>query len=351
MLALGWFFLPFLLHGQEHYFEREISIRAHLDGQSSQFNDMPICKPPSSEGGSCNLENLNNSAGLANKADLIVFSYNRPLQLYAFLESVEKRVTGLNKVSVILRSDDYFASGYEIVKDTFWWVEFVEQSKGNPRGDFKPHVMELSFKTEGARAPYILYAVDDIIITQYIDIQADTKTLESTGAYGFYYRLGEGIDYCYSENLKQGVPNLTKLQSDIYMWEFAKGKGDWEYPNSVDFVLYAKKDLQDVFSRLFFTYPNDFEGAWAGLADKSKRGLCHKQAKLVNLPLNIVSSFSNRSLNSYSPQTLNDMFLAGLKIDVEALWNVEHNSAHADIEIQFVPRGSNLTEGNSRTLN
>jgi len=41
----------------------------------------------------------------ANKAntDLIVFSYDRPLQLYALLESLESYVTGLAQISVIYR--------------------------------------------------------------------------------------------------------------------------------------------------------------------------------------------------------------------------------------------------------
>ena len=50
-------------------------------------------------------------------ADLVIFSYDRPLQLYAFLESVQRYVTGLSKISVICRmSDGQYRQGYEIIQ-------------------------------------------------------------------------------------------------------------------------------------------------------------------------------------------------------------------------------------------
>ena len=45
------------------------------------------------------------------KADLVVFSKDRPLQLYAFLESVETYITDLETISVIYRVT---SSAYEI---------------------------------------------------------------------------------------------------------------------------------------------------------------------------------------------------------------------------------------------
>lgn len=287
------------------------------------------------------LEHPKNSI-LEESSDLIVFSYNRPLQLYAFLESLEKRVVGLNKVSVLFRADDYFTSGYQIVQEAFPHVQFVQQSKSEPRKDFKPLVMEMSFGSRSSDAAYILYAVDDIVITEDIDVRKDVEKLKKIGAYGFYYRLGEGVDYCYSEDKEQTVPRLIELEKDVYMWEFSQGTGDWGYPNSVDFVLYAKKELQPVFEKLTFSYPNDFEGNWARLANPQKLGLCHRETKMVNIPLNLVTSIPNRHLNAYSPHALNEMFLAGLKMDVDALWKVKHNSAHANVAIQFVPRVADL---------
>ena len=43
---------------------------------------------------------------IVGNADLVIFSYNRPLQLYALLESITNYVTGLDKIMVIYRSSD-----------------------------------------------------------------------------------------------------------------------------------------------------------------------------------------------------------------------------------------------------
>ncbi|MBS0586159.1 MAG: glycosyltransferase family 2 protein [Verrucomicrobia bacterium] len=276
--------------------------------------------------------------------DLVVFSYNRPMQLYAFLESVEKRVKGLSQTSVIFRADEHFESGYKIVQEAFPYVRFVQQSKTAPRKDFKPLVMDLSFGLKAGNSSYIIYGVDDIVITEDIDIKNDIKKLEETRAYGFYYRLGNGIDYCYTEDREQGVPELLELEKDLYTWQFKRGKADWRYANSLDFVLYAKQDIEEDFANLFFSYPNDLEGGWAKMVDTSRLGLCHKETKMVNIPLNLVTAIPNRNLNLYSPHALNEMFLAGLKIDIEALAHVKHNSAHANVEVQFVPREFDLLE-------
>src|SRR5271154_2417996 len=56
----------------------------------------------------------------ARAADLIIFSYDRPLQLYAFLESVQRYVTGIGQTSIIYRtSGQDFDAGYQIVQSTF----------------------------------------------------------------------------------------------------------------------------------------------------------------------------------------------------------------------------------------
>ena len=77
----------------------------------------------------------------AEKADLIIFSYNRPLQLYALLESVQKDVTGLGETTVLYRADGPFAAGYEKVKAAYPQVQFRAQGI-DPASDFKPLTLD-----------------------------------------------------------------------------------------------------------------------------------------------------------------------------------------------------------------
>ena len=54
--------------------------------------------------------------------------------------------------------------------------------------------------------------------------------------------------------------------------------------------------------------------------------------------MNIVSTYNNRCSNTYSPESLNQMFMDGLKIDIEQFYQINNRSAHVDIEPQFIPR-------------
>lgn len=273
------------------------------------------------------------------KADLVVFSYNRPMQLYAFLESLKKHVVGYGDVSVVFRSDDAFDDGYEIVKGAFSDVTFISQSKDHPEKDFKKLTMDAAFKG-GATNPYILFAVDDIIITQDIDLSADIQALKNTGSYGFFYRLGEGVDYCYSADVYQGVPELLPVEKDAYIWGFYQKKGDWGYPNSLDFVLYDKQLIQNQIEAINFRNPNYLEGDWSRFAPFQALGLCHKEAKLVNIPVNVVSPTHTQSRSShvYEPLELNELFVHGLKIDIEEFSHVKTKSAHVELEFSFIPQ-------------
>lgn len=272
------------------------------------------------------------------KADLVVFSYNRPMQLYAFLESFKKHVTGYGNVAVVFRSDSEFDSGYDIVKRDFLDVLFIEQSKEVPKEDFRRLTIEATFKGE-AKSKYVLFAVDDIIITGDIDLSQDIQSLDNTGAHGFFYRLGQGVDYCYSENKIQGVPKLLPVEEDAYVWSFFNETGDWKYPNSLDFVLYNKELIQKEIESLNFTNPNYFEGHWARLAPYQKLGICHKAPKLVNVPANIVTTSNrNRSAHFYTVSELNTLFLEGLKIDLTPFLHREIRASHSEIEYDFIPR-------------
>lgn len=274
------------------------------------------------------------------ECDLIVFSYNRPMQLYAFLESLDKNTSYLRKIACVLRADPPYEAGYSIVQNAFPRVHFIHQANTSNKTDFKPIVMDLLFGPFGEKADYILFAVDDIIITDEIDIKEGIAKLQNTGAYGLYYRLGKHTDYCYANNSYQGIPPLNDAGNGYFSWSFNAGNGDWAYPNTVDLTMYSKKDLSEIFRKISFNYPYDFEGNWASLADLSKFGLCYQRAKMINLPINIVSDsgWQNRAAHTFSTDKLNQLFIEGLKIDVTQFYQVVNPSAHVEYKLEFVQR-------------
>lgn len=273
-------------------------------------------------------------------ADLIAFSYNRPMQLYALLESVKLLAPDFRKQAVIYRSDPDYDAGYAIVQQCFPSVEFFKQCTNNPGPDFKPLLFDLLFGKFGHDAEYVVFAVDDIILTDQIDLCKDLENLQEAQAYALYYRLGSHLNYCYMLNVPQPVPSLTKFENDYFTWNFSEGFGDWGYPNSVDFCLYRKADIKPALESIDFSSPSNLEGNWARLGARNPIGLCCNRAKIVNIPMNIVSQagWGNRATHSFSTRDLNRYFLEGFKIDISPFYQVMNDSAHVDCIPDFIPR-------------
>jgi len=279
----------------------------------------------------------NVQAAKAEKADLIVYSFDRPMQLYAFLESAYHYMSGIAEVTVIYRaSSPAYDASYEIVRQAFPSVHYLQQS-ATPLRDFKPLTVEAVFESPSR---YVLFAVDDIIVKDYIACDQDIRLLEEHRAYGFYYRLGKHLSYCYTMNASQAVPPLQEVAPDVYAWQFNQGQHDWGYPNTVDMTLYRKKDIESFFKNGNYNTPNTLEGSWAGQAGAIKRrtGLCYGASKIVNLPLNRVQhDYPNRHME-LSAQELQTLFEQGLKIDIQPLFHVANISAHMEYTPTFVQR-------------
>jgi glycosyltransferase involved in cell wall biosynthesis len=279
---------------------------------------------------------LNFEESRQESADLVVFSYNRPMQLYALLESASAHVAGCNTTTVIYRADDAnFETGYVQVKNRFPDVRFLKQSE-NPNQDFAPLFFEATFNSP---APYVLFAVDDIIVKDAVDLPATIQEIKRTGAYGFYLGYGLHLNSCHTLNRDQPLPPHVKVGTDTFAWKFKDGVADWNYPNSVDMVVYKKSEIEKVLRSLTFTNPATLEGAWAAVAPMNRYGLFPSRSKLVNIPLNQVSTtYINRHMNAYTPKELLALFLANKKIDTSPLWQVENPARHTEYTLKFVQR-------------
>lgn len=266
--------------------------------------------------------------------DLVVFSYNRPIQLYALLESIEKYVTGDFKIKVVYRSDPKYQAGYNMVQKAFQHAKFVRQQL--PPCDFRSIVERVVFKN--GRGRYVIFAVDDLCLTGPVNLQYCIDLLEQSRAYSFVFRLGKNIDYSYMTDQLTPPPPLDQVAPEVYKFRFSDGKGDWAYPNSLDLALYRKAEIYRPLMAVPWRTPNQLESHWAAKVDLNKTGLCFEQSRMVNLPLNKVNPSTNRSTDSYTAQELLEHFLSGQKIDIDQIAGIKNRSPHIDHEIEFILR-------------
>jgi hypothetical protein len=271
--------------------------------------------------------------------DLVVFSYDRPMQLYALLESIEQHVCGLGAVYVIYRtSNQQYEKAYQEVLNRFFHVTAYKQSDKSER-DFKYFTQKAVFATTNK---YIMFAVDDMMVKSGINVGHCAQLLEQTGAFGFYLRLGMNTTFCYPTNTEQGLPrHMQNIAQDVFAWCFCDGRGDWAYPHSVDMTIWLKNSIADKIQHSSYTSPTRLEEALGSLrgAIMGKQGLCYVQSKVINIPLNMVQKiYNNRCMNSYGAAELLTLFEQGLKIDIGSLYNYRNRSAHMDWNVTFIER-------------
>lgn len=273
------------------------------------------------------------------QADMVIYSCDRPLQLYALLESVEGHMQGLDHICVIYKtSDDFYAEAYQEVSTRFPSVQFVKQGE-NYRKDFKPLTMEAVFDSP---ADYIIFASDDIVVKDEVDLNRCIVAMEQTHAHAFYLRLGKNLSWCYSMDCEQKVPTSVHIKDDIYAWQFLQGECDWHYPDNIDMTLFRKKDIRSSMENREFSSPNTFEGwgIWQDDFDWNMVGLFYEHSKIVNIPLNVVQveAHGNPHMDVYSPKELLKMFNTGLKMDSSPLFCINNISAHMEYTPTFVHR-------------
>ena len=276
------------------------------------------------------------------QADFIIFSFDRPLQLYALLESTACFMTGLESIQVIYRSsDDAFQQGYEMVTQQFPYVHYHKQSE-HPREDFKPLTLKA---LDRCTADYILFGVDDIVVKDYVNISDAIVAMHEHNAYGCYLRLSPSIDYLYSWQRPQQVPKLKKVKQG-YLWQFSQVSPitDWGYPHTVDMTIYRKKDIESDFKSIDYYSPNSLESQWGSRVNNVKKryGFCYETSKIVNLPLNVVqnSHKSNPHMSSQelTPKQLLKQFLDGNKMDIWPLFQIKNRSVHMEHNPTFIKR-------------
>jgi hypothetical protein len=274
---------------------------------------------------------------VAKRADILIFSFDRPIQLYACLESVQRYMTGFENLSVLYRaSSPAFAAGYQKVQDAFPTVQFIAQSTSDPKHDFKPNVLKIVFDSP---SEYILFGVDDIIVKDFVDLCFCMEQMEKTDAYGFYLRFGKHIHHCYQTNKPQELPASLPLAPNVFAWDVKSGDSDWGCANSLDMTLFKKERLKDAFTRTPFKTPNSLEFNWSNEHAPAKAiGLYFEHSKLVNIPMNIVGRTGNPHMNYLTTEELLAKFDQGLKIDIEPLYRVENASPHIDYIPEFILR-------------
>ena len=255
--------------------------------------------------------------------DLLIFSQDSPLALYALLESVERYVSGLARISVLYQaSNEQYEKKYQELKSSFVNVHWIGEA--SVKKDFKSLLLTA---LADSPAKYILFAVDNLVVKDFVDLTACMHLMQRTDAYGFYLALGANI-----------TQSALADQAPFFLPALSIGQKAWSAPRPLDMALYRKADILQTLKRLKYTHFDQLASIWSrSLPDRSV-GLFFEKSKVVGLPLKTAQLAEASFVNFMTAEEMLTKWDEGLKMDIDPLFQIGNVSPLIDYIPDFIQR-------------
>lgn len=264
--------------------------------------------------------------------EIIIFSKDRPIQLYALLESLKLNLKGYGKIHVLYSAcDDEFEKGYNNIFETFG-------SEVNGYRETKSFRDELIALLNKITSKYMFFLVDDIFFIQPTDLSLlkDFDLKKNL----FSLRMGRNITKNYGKEDILPQPELTTPKNGFISWDWKGGKKGWGYPTSVDGHIFITEEIVKLTNASSFHSPNTYEPALRDFQFiyYKRKGLAFEKASIVNVPCNKVQIDNNNKHGDIDHITLLKKWNEGYIIDIKQLQNFENCSTHQDLSFSYIKR-------------
>lgn len=273
----------------------------------------------------------------------IILSKDRAAQLDLLLRSLERNAPPEPTAIIYRTSNGLHALGYR---------KLFEEHRGTANwlypdhGNFEQHVKGL-VSTDHVDS-FVTFLCDDDILYRPLVPNTDPFRWIADGdpLLCASLRLGANTVRQYPSDLPQEIPWPTVGDMGRWMaWPWENGddvEHDFGYPGSLDGHTFRTADLRKMLDGRKFPNPTALECALVEgcneLADERPLMACYPHSVLVGNPINRVSEQSGVRFGTTFPVTAdecNRRFLAGERIDLDAL-NFDHvNGAHTEVELRW----------------
>ena len=150
----------------------------------------------------------------------------------------------------------------------------------------------------------------------------------------YSWRLGANTLRCYPTGKEQRYLGGS--------WPWRNGQGDFGYPGSLDGHTFRTEDVVQMLGSRTFANPTELEDALnAGCHELTHGRLmmaCPPRSVLCSVPVNRVSEQSQVRFGVTHPasaEALNERFLAGGRLDLDAMDFSGVDSAHYEVEMRW----------------
>jgi hypothetical protein len=289
----------------------------------------------------------------ASRAECIVFSMDRALQLDALLGSYSRLAVNPAPIHILFRATgtEHLAAYEEVLERHRQRIASI--TRQHDGGSFRSQLLELLATVSAER---VFFLVDDIVFVEEFDL-AHLLAWDSR----FFVpslRLGANLRRSYTWQMEQQRPTFFQLstsrkrqllpdvpiteinQDDLLNWVWEEASLDWAYPLSVDGNLFSTAEIQALAEHTRFTSPNTFENNLQRFHGffKHRIGVCYRKSRLVNVPWNRVQNEFDNVHGEVHQDAMLRHWRAGLRIDTEALRGEGNVSAHQEFPLKLVRR-------------
>lgn len=279
----------------------------------------------------------NEKVGLRPGVACVVFSKDRALQLYTLLDTYYLNVKNSAPVVVIYSaSSDEHAQAYSELKSFYKLlnvdIEFVPEVKS-----FRHTLLEV---LANIRVLSIFFLVDDIVFIRPLDL-AIVAEIDPQQAI-LSLRHSPQLRRSYTANANQQPPifQSSVISPDLLEFEWFEKGHEWSDPWSVDGQVLSTAEVRVLTRISNFRAPNSYEAELKSFNDivKGRKGICFKESKILNLPINRVQKEAENFSGDVSPDFLLMQWNKGLMIDTSVFDQHIPLSPHEEHEIIFRPR-------------
>ena len=214
-----------------------------------------------------------------------------------------------------------FANAYETLRRDWRSVTWREEAS------FAADVAE----SLGERRFVVFHTDDDL----YFDDVDSFSIAEEFSCFSF--RLGRNTTYCYPLDLHEEMSPVRMGQTWV-AWRWRDhGRGAYGYPLALNGHVFRRPDVERWFAQSEFGNPNELEVALqAFLPELPPLMASFRHSRLVNVPANLVNqSYANRHAGTHTPLDLNERYLRGERIDLDAMDFSNVRAAHEELEYAF----------------
>lgn len=268
---------------------------------------------------------------------IIIFSYNRAMQLDALLTSIASfwKYPDI-KIHVLYNaSDNTFSRGYERLKELYSEVTFTQENTlsyssyslaemtnyfnlkllylcSHLRGrksDFRKKLLRILKDSDGRLT---MFLTDDSVFIRPTELSQEDMDWLTEHPYLRQLSFRHGAELIGERRIRQ--------TNTGYEWLFSEFSSNdhWGYRFSLDAHVYCREAILSLLQKASFSNPNTLESS--GLLHSQHRsmfiqGRCLPHIMVLSFPINIVQkTFQNESL-CVNPSLLNDLFLEEYKLE------------------------------------